>query len=270
MNPKAGRGLLKGGLIKNHLRNMLILGIPMNAVCGGMLFPRCRLRFLDGDAFAVAGASRAGGDDRMALAYTIDGYIYGLETVVASECRPSSSEALPILLPQRISRIERRRSYRVSCPEDEPVAVLLASETQEVKTDAVVISDESVALSLPPDAAVGIDSLVAMTLCLPRLGDITVKGTVRFIRDSSGNQGLVVRFDEVSDADRDLLRRYIRTRQIADRPDEGGGRRESGFMVTKSFDGRKHVFWCPAHLLGSMDVVDEALQVISVDALDFI
>jgi hypothetical protein len=51
---------------------------------------------------------------------------------------------------------------------------------------------------------------------------------------------------------------------------DGKEKRESSFILTKRAGGRKHVFWCPAHLLGSIDVFDEALEVVSVDALEFL
>jgi len=252
---------------------MIILGIPMRAIWGGAFFPSCRLRILDDrDAFGLVGASGPREAGRIALAYTLDGYVYGLETgVAATDDVVSEGEALPIHLPQRIARIERRKSYRVTCPGDEPVKVLVRFRDEGTETEAVVISEDSIGFSLPLEAsAFVIDSTVAMTIGLPRLGDIHAAGTVRFIRDSSGNQGLVVRFDEVSDPDRGLLRQYIRSHQIKTSTGDRAERRESSFIVTKQTDGRKHVFWCPAHLLGSIDVFDEALEVVSVDALEFL
>jgi hypothetical protein len=182
-----------------------------------------------------------------------------------------TSEAVPVSLPERIVRIERRKSYRVTCPEDEPVEVSLLFESGEAKAEAIAISEESVGLSLPADTLeMKIDSDVTLRIGLPRQGDIVAEGTIRFIRDSSGNQGLVVRLNEMSDANRDRLRRYIRTCRVKTRVRVEPGTRESGFVITKYFGNRKHLFWCPAHLLGSIDVMDEALEVVSVDTLEFL
>ena len=264
---------MKNGLIRNHLRNMIILGIPMRAIWEGAFFPDCRLRISDdGDSFGLVGASGLRKTGRIALAYTLDGYIYGLETATAaSNNSVSVVEMQPIDTPERIARIERRKSYRATCPEDEPVKVLVNFGVAGTETEAIVISEDSIGLSLPPEAsAFGMGSTVTMTIGLPRLGDIDAAGTVRFIRDSSGSQGLVIRFDDIGDADRGLLRRYVRSREIKARAGNGSERRESSFIVAKRSDGLKHIFWCPAHLLGSIDLLDEALEVASVDALDFL
>jgi c-di-GMP-binding flagellar brake protein YcgR len=267
-----GRNHLKNDLIRNHLRNMIILGIPMHAMCGGMFFPGCRLRTLDDGSFGIAGPSLIKEDVDVSLTYTNDGYVYGFETKPAArDCDPSAEEPLPLHLPERIVRIERRKSYRATCPEDEPVTVLVNFGGREARAEAVVISEESIGLSLPPEtSALAVDSIVTITVCLPRLGDVAATGTVRFIRDSSGNRGLVVRFDEMPDDDRELICRYVRTRQIVEKAGDRAEGRESGFLVARHADGHKHAFWCPPRLLGSIDVLDEALEVVSVDALRYL
>ena len=252
---------------------MLILGIPMHVIYGGSLFPSCRLRIVgDTGTFAIAGICDVKNASKIALAYTIDGYIYGLETDVAEvhESNPVV-DALPIRLPLRIFRIERRKSYRATCPKDEPVRVVLLSGDGEAKTEALVVSEDSMGLSLPPGASVpAIGSVVTLSVSLPHLGNIVATGSVHFIRDSSGNQGLVVRLAEMTDPDLNLLRQYVRSRRIEARADDGAERRESSFIVTRTYNGRKHAFWCPAHFLGSIDMLDEALKVVSVDALEFL
>jgi hypothetical protein len=267
----AGRICLKNNLIRNHLRNTIIIGIPMQVICDGAFFPGCRLRTLDDGSFGVTGPSRAREDSSAAFSYIIDGYVYGFETKTTGSFEPSTDAPMPLRLPERIVRIERRKSYRATCPDDEPVTVLVTSRGQETRADAIVISEESVGLSLPPETSpVAIDSTVSMTVSLPRLGQIDVRGTVRFVRDTSGSTGLVVRFDEVSDPDRALLQRYVRMRQIEEQAGDRGERREGGFLVTRRVDARRVGFWCPAQLLGSIDVLDEALEVVSVDALEYL
>ena len=263
---------MKNRLIRNHLRNMIILGIPMQAMCGGVLYPNCRLRILDGEIFGLAGVNGTIEPGSTSLSYTLDGYIYGFETDVTTKDEEAGAyDALPIRLPKKIARIERRKSYRVTCFQDEPVAVSLLLESGEVKAEAIAVSEESIGLSLPADTLeVKLDSIVALRIDLPRLGDVSAGGSIRFIRDSSGNQGLVVRLNEMSDADRDRLRRYIRGRRVETREGTEPGTRESGFVIAKYLGGRKYLFWCPAHLLGNIDVMDEALDVVSVDTLEFL
>jgi hypothetical protein len=264
---------LENHLIRNHLRNMIILGIPMHAICGGSLFPSRRLRILDDkETFGLAGACVIKDVGRITLAYTIDGYIYGLETGVApTDGRASLGEVLPISLPGRICRIERRKSYRVTCPEDEPVRIIVRSKDNEIETEVLVVSEDSVGLSLSPEtSAPVIDSTVTMAIGLPRLGEIVATGRVRFIRDSSGSQGLVVRLEEMSEPHRSLLRQYVRSRRIRAQAGDGAEQREGSFILTKASNGRKQVYWCPAHLLGSIDLFDEALEVVSVDTLEYL
>lgn len=255
---------------------MIILGIPMHAMCGGMFFADCRLRTLDDGSFGVVGTPLVGEDEDIALAYTNDGYVYGFETKTTrtgaeADHGPSTVEPLPVSLPERIVRIERRRSYRATCPEDDPVTVVLGSGIEEAKGVALAISEESVGLALPPGTPFPeIDSIVTMVVSLPRLGDITATGTVRFIRDVSTDRGLVIVFDEMSKPDRNLLRHYIRVRRIDEQKGESTEGREGGFLVTRRAGGQKHSFWCPAQLLGRIDVLDEALEVVSVDALRYL
>ena len=227
--------------------------------------------FEEKELFGLAGASDLKDGEKIALTYTIDGYLYGFETAVAVTGTETSSEGvLTIHPPRRIFRIERRKSYRAACPEDEPVKVLVHSGDEEIRTEALVISEESVGLSLPDDISIpAIDSSLTMTIGLPRIGDIQGAGTVRFIRDSSGSQGLVVRLDTMSDSDRDLLHQYLRSRRIETRNAEPD-RREGSFLVTRHSNGRTYVFWCPALLMASIHLFDEALDVMAVETIEFL
>lgn len=268
---REARRLQKNTLIRNHLRNLIILGIPLDAIYNGAFCPGCRVRMLDEEgSFGITGVIGVERVEVVALSYVLDGYMYGLVTDARSNVPDPPPGVLPIQLPRRIFRIERRRSCRVTCSADEPVKVVVRSKGEETETEATVMSEDSAALLLTPLAPVpALDSAVTLDMDLPGLGVATVTGTVRFVRDSSGGQGLVVRFDEMSESDREMLRRYVRARQFETLPD-GGDTRESGFVVARQIGGRRHLFWCPSNLLGTIKVTDEALDVISVDGLEFL
>ena len=265
---------MKKHLIRHHLRNMIILGIPVRALRRGAFYPGCRLRLRDdGESFSLVGASA--GDPRpgrIILTYTIDGYIYGFETDVTGIDSPDGEDdALRIGLPHRIVRIERRRFCWFTSPENQQVKVIALLGSEEIEAHAIAMSEEHIGLVLPiAHPGFIVDAALTLRISLPGLGEVAAKGTVCFVRDAFGAQGLVVGLDEMAEPDRILLGRYVRSREVEMHARSGTPRRESGFLLTRNSAQGSHAFWCPAPLMGSIRALGVALDVASVDAVDYL
>ena len=265
---------MKKHLIKHHLRNMIILGIPVRALLCGAFYPGCRLRLRDdGESFGLVGVSsgepRPG---RIVLTYTIDGYIYGFETDVTGTDNPDGEDDLLCIgLPQKIVRIERRKFCRVASPENQPLKVIALLGSEAIEAHAIAMSEEHIGLVLPMvHPGLAVDAALTLWISLPGLGEVTAKGAVCFLRDASGAQGLVVGLDEMAEPDRGVLGRYVRSREVEMHARDGTPRRESGFIVTRNSGQGSHVFWCPAPLMESIRATGVALDVASVDAVDYL
>jgi hypothetical protein len=264
---------MKNNLIKCHLRNLIILGIPVRALRSGAFYPGCRLRLRDdGESFGLLGASGDPRPGRIVLTYTIDGYMYGFETdVTGTDNLEGEADFLCIGLPQKIVRIEKPIFCRVMSPENQPVKVTAIPGSEEIEAHAIAMSEEHLGLVLSvPHPGFAIDTVLTLTITLPGLGEVAAKGAVRFLRDSSGAQGLVVGLDEMAEPDRGLLGRYVRSREVEMHARNGTPRRESSFIVTRNSEQGSHVFWCPAPFMGSFRATDVALDVASVDAVDYL
>ena len=264
---------MKNNLIKCHLRNLIILGIPVRALRSGAFYPGCRLRLRDdGESFGLLGASGDPRPGRIVLTYTIDGYMYGFETdVTGTDNLDEEGDFLCIGLPQKVVRIEKRKLCRVASPENQPVKVIVLLGGEETEAQAIAMSEEHIGLVLPiARRGLTVDTALTLRISLPGFGEVTGKGVVCFLRDASGAQGLVVGLEEMGEPDRGLLGRYVRWREVETYARNGTPRRESGFIVTRYSAQGSHVFWCPAPLMASIQVTDVALEVASVDAIDYL
>jgi len=264
---------MENRLIRHHLRNIIILGIPLRALRGGAFYPGCRLHLRDdGESFGLLGVSSDPGPGRIVLTYTIDGYLYGFETdVTGTDNADEEGNFLCIGLPQKIVRIERRKLCRVMSPENQPVKVIARLGDEEIEAHAIAMSEEHIGLVLPiARRGLAVDMALTLRISLPGFGEVKAKGVVRFLRDASGTQGLVVGLEEMGEPDHGLLGGYVRSREVETHARNGTPRRESGFTVTRYSAQGSQVFWCPAPLMASIQVTDVALEVASVDAVDYL
>lgn len=267
------------GQFEKSLRDLIILSVPVRAIRGNTFYPNCSLRISpDGKSFGLVGLSSGGGSHKIAVSYSLDGYIYGFETRAAiTDGLGHTGELTHIGPPRRIARIERRKSFRVTCPKKEPVIVEVEWQGRSVETRAIDISRRSIGLAgVPgmPDFAIG--SPLTMKIHLPSVASILAAGTVRAVRDAGATRDLGIHFDRVSEPDGALLDMYVSPRENkaarkARVTGETGRRaREKSFVVTQESDQGKVSYWCPESLIGSILETEPRPEVMPVDLIDFL
>jgi hypothetical protein len=263
---------MQGSIERNHLNNVIILGIPVRVIYGGSFFPSCGLHVLEhGRSFVLTGPCPQPRIETMALSYSLHGCIYGFEANLVGESATVTEQGrLRIGIPKRIARLERRKSYRVSCAGVAPVGVGVRWKDERIETRAVDISRHSIGLLLTERfPAFAVDSSIALAIRFPVLGDIFVTGTVRALRDSNGAQEMGVHFNAPSSPDQAILNQYIRLRERElGRAEYRSHGKPDGFMITKSFGGKPSVFWCPESLLESIKSSGGAFEMTPVDVID--
>jgi hypothetical protein len=260
------------------------LAIPVHVICKKTYFPDSTLRLLaPADEFfsLILPGDVALPVKTVALSYNLDSYSYTFEApVVDVRVDPQGKGTLLTLnLPNRIARIERRRSERVVCGSKDAVVLRLnLPEGESFETTAIDIGCYGACFHLPGSfGSIRVGNIFPIRLTFPRLGELSVRVSVRGAIRTPAGVRLGVEFLDLSEEGGDLIRQYVHIRQLQNRTKQRSEdatsrpHQDSIFVVgIRDRSGNRQLILCTDTLLGHIADRDVFSEIVSVDVVEYL
>ncbi len=270
--------------MRDHLKKVSDLAIPVHVICKKTYFPNSILRLLTpaDEFFSLI----LPGDvplpiKTVALSYNLDSYPYTFEAPVvdARVDRERKVTLLTLNLPDRIARIERRRSERVVCGSRDAVVLRLnLPDGESFETKAIDIGCHGACFHLPGSfGSIRVGDTFPIRLTFPKLGELFVRVSVRGTIQTPEEVRLGIEFLDISEENADLIRQYVHLRQLQNRTkqrsrdDASRPRQDSIFAVgIRDRSGNRQFVLCTDALLGHIADRDVFSEIVSVDVVEYL
>jgi hypothetical protein len=270
-------------MMKGHFKRVTDLSIRVHSICGGKFFPDCGLSLAapgeDGLILAVSGRvpDQVG---FVAVSYTLDSYLYTFETeaVRVVPDRGCSGFLVTMNLPDRIARVERRRSPRVTLNPRELVVVRSClPDGRCFEGIALDMGARGLSFRLPGGPIpFNLGDSLSTLITLPKLGEIRPETIVRTMIVVPEGLRIGVELLRLSEEEADIVRQYVHLRQIHVNRERLVGQASTSpstsiFVVAaKGHSGSRQFILCSDAFLGHLADPNAFSEIASVDVIDYI
>ena len=218
--------------------------------------------------------------DEVAVSYGLDSYLYTFEAGVV-EARPDRERPVTLLLmnlPDRVARIERRKSARVTCSHREPVTIrLFLADGEPYQGTTVDIGLRGAGFHMPTrPVPIRWATRFPVLVTFPRLGELRVNAVARALTHTPDSSRVGVEFLDLSEEHADLIRQYVHLRQLRIRFARESAVKtpplaKSIFVVAiEDPPGSRQLILCTDAFLRHMPHGDAVLEIASVDVIEYL